>query len=101
MVNTINKTREFDDWLVRLRDQQAQRRIIIRTRRARTGNFGDSHSVGDGVSEMRIDYGPGYRVYYAQQGDTVYLLLLGGDKRTQQSDIDQAKAIWKAAKEKI
>ena len=95
-MNTIKRTRAYVDWFFRLNDQQARDRILNRIRRAGNGNFGDHYAVGDGVSEMRIDYGPGYRVYFAREGDTVYLLLLGGDKRTQGSDIQKAKAIWKA-----
>ena len=93
-MNTIRKTDIFRTWLSRLRDHQARQRILGRIRRAAKGNFGDHHAVGDGVSEMRIDYGPGYRVYYAQEGATVYLLLLGGDKRTQDADIDKARDLW-------
>ena len=95
-MNTIKRTRAYVDWFFHLNDQQARDRILNRIRRAGNGNFGDHHAVGDGVYEMRIDYGPGYRVYFAREGDTVYLLLLGGDKRNQDSDIQKAKAIWKA-----
>lgn len=99
-MNELKKTNQYETWFTGLRDQHAKQRIALRVRRAEGGNFGDYRSVGEGVSEMRIDYGPGYRVYYAQEGTTVYLLLLGGDKRTQDNDIAHAKAIWKAAKEK-
>jgi putative addiction module killer protein len=95
-VNTINKTDEFDVWLSSLTDLMAQAKILARIRRAELGNFGDSEPVGEGVSEMRIDFGPGYRVYYAREGRVVYLLLNGGDKSTQKADIKRAKAIWAA-----
>ncbi len=93
-MNTIKRTRAYVDWFLRLHDQKAKDRIDNRIIRARKGNFGDHHSLGDGVSEMRIDYGPGYRIYFAQEGNTVYLLLLGGDKRNQNDDIKKAKAMW-------
>jgi putative addiction module killer protein len=95
-MNTIQKTEAYTTWFHRLNDIQAKVRILNRIDRAENGNFGDHHAVGDGVSEMRIDYGPGYRVYFAQVGSVVYLLLLGGDKRTQENDITKAKALWKA-----
>ena len=99
-MNTINRTRIFKTWFSRLRDHRAGQHIIRRIGRAKKGNFGDHHAVGDGVSEMRIDYGPGYRVYYAQEGATVYLLLLGGDKRTQDADIEKAKELWLSMRRK-
>lgn len=95
-MNTIETTEEYEAWLDRLRDQQVKNRIAIRIYRARAGNFGDHHSLADGISEMRIDYGPGYRIYYAQKGNAVYLLLLGGDKRTQERDIQKAKDLWRS-----
>jgi putative addiction module killer protein len=99
-MNTINRTRAYVDWFRRLNDRQAKERILVRVRRAIKGNFGDSHPAGGGVSEMRVDYGPGYRIYYAQEGKAVYLLLLGGDKRGQENDIGRAKAMWRAIQEK-
>ena len=96
MMNTIHKTRQFNEWLSNLRDGEARRRIYNRIYRAEKGNFGDHRAIGDGVSEMRVHYGPGYRIYYAQAGDVIYLLLLGGDKQTQHDDIERATAIWKA-----
>jgi putative addiction module killer protein len=84
----------FDDWLLRLRDAQARARIRVRLARVRLGNLGDAHAVGGGVWELRIDYGPGYRVYYAQNGPAVLLLLGGGDKSTQDADIRQAQRSW-------
>ena len=81
-------------WLDELRDLRARIAILRRIDRVELGNFGDHKSVGSGVSELRIDVGPGYRVYYAQSGNTLVLLLLGGDKRSQQSDIERAISCW-------
>jgi putative addiction module killer protein len=92
-VNTIERTAVFDQWLGALRDQRAKARIIARIASAQHGNFGDCKSLGGGVSEMRIDVGPGYRVYYMRRGATVYLLLAGGDKSTQPGDIGLAKRL--------
>jgi putative addiction module killer protein len=74
----------------RTADKQAEKRIQARVRRAEMGNFGDCESVGEGVSEMRIHYGPGYRVYFAQRGMEIVILLAGGDKSTQSKDIETA-----------
>ena len=73
----------------------AKAKVLVRIRRAERGNFGDCEPVGNGVSEMRIHYGPGYRIYLAQEGRVVYLFLCGGDKSTQSKDIKLAKAMWK------
>ncbi len=92
------KTDLFDRWLVGLRDRQARARIAARIRRLSLGNPGDVKPVGEGLSEMRIDYGPGYRVYFMQRGPLVVLLLCGGDKSSQERDIALAKTIaaqWK------
>lgn len=92
------KSATFDRWLSDLRDSNAKSRIEARIRRLSLGNPGDVKPVGEGVSEMRIDYGPGYRVYYQRRGMLVAILLCGGDKSTQDQDIVQAKAIaaqWK------
>ena len=86
----VRQTDEFSGWLRRLRDANAVARITGRIRRMEMGNPGDSRSVGQGVLEMRIDYGPGYRVYYAHRGAQIVILLCGGDKRTQQQDIKKA-----------
>ena len=83
-------TPEFDAWLKALRDPVAKGRVIARIRSADAGNFGDCRHVGEGVSEMRIHVGPGYRLYYCRRGEAVYLLLCGGDKSSQQRDIGQA-----------
>ncbi|WP_028223210.1 type II toxin-antitoxin system RelE/ParE family toxin [Paraburkholderia oxyphila] len=97
-MNTINQTGEFQEWLRDLKDGTARGNILGRINRARLGNFGDHKDLGDGVSEMRIDVGPGYRVYYAREGRVVYLLICGGDKSSQDKDIKHAKAIWEQFK---
>ena len=98
MLNVINKTEKFLDWIDGLKDQKGRARVLSRIVAAEAGNFGDCGPVGDGVSEMRIHYGPGYRVYFAQEGINVHLLIVGGDKSSQQQDIKQAKALWSALK---
>ena len=89
----IRETANYSAWLTRLRDRKARARIAERIHRLRLGNPGDVAPVGDGVSEMRIHYGPGYRVYYRQLGCEVIILLAGGDKSTQQKDICRARAL--------
>lgn len=91
----IVQTETFTNWLSGLTDIQARARIVVRIRRLELGNPGDVKSVGDGVSEMRIDYGPGYRVYFAKQGRTTVILLCGGDKKTQRKDIAAAQKMAK------
>ena len=86
----IRQTETYAEWFLSLRDRQAKARIDIRIRRLSLGNPGDVKAVGEGVSELRIDYGPGYRVYFVQHGQTVVILLAGGDKRTQNRDIKAA-----------
>ena len=86
----VRETEAYTDWFSDLRDRQARARIDIRIRRLSLGNPGDVKPVGEGVSELRIDYGPGYRVYYRQRGEQIIILLAGGDKRTQEHDIKQA-----------
>jgi len=86
----IRKTSIFASWLDGLRDIQARARIQARLARLAAGNTGDVKPVGGGVSELRIDYGPGYRVYYTQQGSELVILLAGGDKKTQATDIKTA-----------
>jgi len=86
----IHTTDIFDDWFTGLRDIRARVRIQARIDRAGLGNFGDCELVGEGVSEMRIHYGPGYRVYFAQRGFEVVILLAGGDKSSQPKDIKRA-----------
>lgn len=86
----IRTTRVFAKWLDGLRDVRARARVLIRVERLADGNPGDVKPVGEGVLEMRIDYGPGYRVYFMQRGEEVIVLLAGGDKRTQEADIQRA-----------
>jgi len=82
------------EWLTSLRDTRARAQIEVRLRRVSIGNFGDTKTVGDGVSELRIDVGGGYRVYYGKHGLALVILLCGGDKGSQQSDIALAKSYW-------
>ena len=86
----VRQTEEYSEWFANLKDKQARARINVRIRRLSLGNPGDVKPVGEGVSELRIDYGPGYRVYFLQRGREVVILLAGGDKRTQQKDIETA-----------
>lgn len=93
MIDLI-QTEEFMKWLKCLKDLDARAHINVRLKRITlTGNLGDTKPVGDGVYELRIDYGPGYRVYYSQRGKEILLLLIGGDKSSQQKDIEKAKKI--------
>jgi putative addiction module killer protein len=89
----IRETHEYARWFEKLRDKRARARILVRVRRLSLENPGDAQPVGEGVSELRIDYGPGYRIYFKQQRQTVVVLLIGGDKRTQQRDVEKAKAL--------
>ena len=89
----IRRTNVYDKWIKELRDPNARSRINIRVRRLSLGNPGDVRPVGEGVSELRINYGPGYRVYYLQRGDVFVLLLCGGDKASQSRDIERAKQL--------
>ena len=86
----VRKTDIFAKWIDGLRDVRARARVQVRIERLASGNPGDTRPVGEGVSELRIDYGPGYRVYYKQRGRQVVILLAGGDKRTQSRDIKTA-----------
>lgn len=86
----LAETDAFHHWLGSLADRRAKARIIDRIKRASNGNFGDAKAVGSGVSEMRIDCGPGYRVYFFRRGKELVILLCGGDKKSQQADIAQA-----------
>lgn len=93
----VRQTETFSRWFKRLKDLKAQSRIMVRIRRIElTGNLGDVKSLKDGVSELRIDYGPGYRLYVFQQGEELVILLCGGDKRTQTADIGAAKKMVEA-----
>jgi putative addiction module killer protein len=90
------QTEEFVKWLKRLKDTNARARINVRLKRiSLTGNLGDTKPVGEGVYELRVDYGPGYRVYYSQRGNEILLLLIGGEKSSQQKDIEKAKKLNK------
>lgn len=84
----------FDDWFRSLRDEKAKAIVRVRLARVRQGNFGDRKPVGEGVMELRVQYGPGYRIYFAMSGKTVVLLLTAGDKSTQKKDIKKAIAYW-------
>jgi putative addiction module killer protein len=101
MTNTVNEYTDekgkspYAQWLGCLRDAKAKAKIIMRVDKIELGLFGDVEPVGDGLSELRIHYGPGYRVYYGKEGNKVYLLLCGGDKSTQSKDIKKAKEYWK------
>jgi putative addiction module killer protein len=90
----------FIEWLDSLGDLRGRETIRARLNRILLGNFGDSRSVGEGVEELRIDFGPGYRVYYGQAGSKVVLILCGGDKSTQTQDVIQAKRYWKDHQER-
>lgn len=92
----IRQTVIFTHWFASLRDIRAKARITVRIRRLSLGQFGDVNSLGGGIGELRIDYGPGYRIYIAQRGATLVLLLTGGDKSRQSADIQQARDIAKA-----
>ncbi len=92
---TVSGKSPFSEWLNGLRDAQTRAIIRKRVNRLRKGNFGDSKPVGDGVSELRIDFGPGFRAYFGQDGETIVVLLCGGDKSTQDADIEKAKEYWK------
>ena len=92
----ILETDEYQHWFEGLRDLNAQFRIGARLRRVSLGNLGDVRSVGEGVFEFRIEHGPGYRVYFTRRGEAVIILLAGGDKSSQQRDIERAKELARA-----
>jgi len=91
----VRQTRVFAEWRAGLRDTVARKRIGARIDRLAFGNFGDAKAVGDKLFELRLDFGPGYRIYFVRDGDTVVILLCGGDKSSQQRDIDKARALAK------
>jgi putative addiction module killer protein len=95
-MNTFFKSDEFNEWLTGLKDRAGKVIIARRIEAAEAGRFGDCEPVGEGVSEMRIHFGPGYRAYFTRRGSVVYLLLLGGDKSTQKRDIKRAKEMARA-----
>ncbi len=90
MTIEVRQTNEFRNWLQRLKDANAVARIVTRIRRMELGNLGDSRRLGGGLMELRVDYGPGYRVYLVHRGASLVVLLCGGDKRRQQQDIERA-----------
>jgi putative addiction module killer protein len=99
MIRT-EKTKEFDKWIRKLKDLRAKAKILFRIQKLETdGHFGDCKPVGDGISEMRINYAKGYRVYFKEKGNQIVVLLIGGDKSTQQKDIKKAKEIWNRIKD--
>ncbi len=91
----IKETKIFSKWLLKLKDIRGKVAIFHRIKRVKEGNFGDHKSVGDGVSELRITIGAGYRVYYTKKGEEIIILLVGGDKSTQSKDIEKAKKLAK------
>lgn len=96
-------TEDFDKWLRKLKDRTGRLRIVERIDRLANGNPGDVRPVGQGISELRLTYGPGYRVYYLQDGDLLILLLIGGDKSSQQNDIEKAQKLayeWRADRQR-
>jgi putative addiction module killer protein len=94
MYATVDGRSPISEWLAALLDGKARAKIRVRLDRISLGNFGDCRRVGEGVQELRINYGPGYRVYFGQLGSTIVLLLCGGDKSAQAKDIDLAKYYW-------
>lgn len=94
-VYTLRQTHEFQDWLDGLNDRRAQIRIVARLRLAQAGNLGDWNSVGGGVSEMRVDVGPGYRLYFTRRGHFLVVMLAGGDKSSQKRDLNRVRQIVK------
>jgi putative addiction module killer protein len=98
-MNTLMRTDSFSEWLKALRDPIGKARILARLKKAEAGHFGDCKPVGEAVYEMRIDAGPGYRIYYTRQGEVTYFLLVGGDKSTQSEDIQNAQGMAKVLKE--
>ena len=93
LMTEVRQTAEFSRWLRRLKDANAAARIVVRLRRIELGNPGDYKSLGAGLMEMRIDYGPGYRIYFTRRGSKIVILLCGGDKRTQSQDINRAREL--------
>ena len=90
MAYTVKRLEEFSDWIKNIRDGLTRQRLTKRLRKAQLGNLGDVNSVGDDVYEMREHFGPGWRMYFVQRGDTLIVMLGGGDKSTQQADINRA-----------
>ena len=94
----IRQTSEFQKWMIKLRDVRAKAHVAFRSTQVENGNLGDFKSVGKEVFELRIDYGPGYRLYFAREGDVIIVLLIGGDKSSQDRDIKKAANIWQVYK---
>lgn len=95
----IEKTTEFDKWFRKLNDLRAKAKILFRLQKLeKDEHFGDCEAVGDGIRELKINYAKGYRVYFKETGEKIILLLIGGDKSTQQRDIEKAKEIWEKLK---
>ena len=95
----IEKTSEFDKWLRKLKDLRAKAKILIRIQKLEQDeHFGECESVGDGIKELKINYAKGYRVYFKEKDGKIIVLLIGGDKSSQQSDIEKAKEIWESLK---
>ena len=95
----IEKTSEFDKWLRKLKDLRAKAKILIRIQKLeQEEHFGECEQVGDGIKELKINYAKGYRVYFKEKDGKIIVLLIGGDKSSQQSDIEKAKEIWKLLK---
>ena len=99
-MNSFSRTSVFDEWLTRLQDKTGKALILKRIRSAEAGNFSDCKPVGRGVSEMRVHFGPGYRAYFTRTGGVLYLLLCGGDKSSQHSDIAEAIEMSKLLKQR-
>ena len=99
-MNSFSRTSVFDEWLTQLQDKTGKALILKRIRSAEAGNFSGCKPVGQGVSEMRVHFGPGYRTYFTRSGGVLYMLLCGGDKSSQQSDIAEAIEIAKLLKQR-
>lgn len=97
----IITTEQFEQWYKAIQDVRSRRKITLRIERLKVGNFGDWKSVGDGVFELRISFGPGFRVYFARKGNTLVVLLFRGDKDSQSKDIQKAREIWKDIENEI
>jgi putative addiction module killer protein len=100
-MNLFRQTGNFSEWLEKLKDIKAKARILVRIRSAELGHFGDCSPVGEGVSEMRLHFGPGYRLYFWKQENRIYWLLAGGDKNSQKRDIERATSLRREVEEAI